>query len=115
MAPRAQHLFFRLVVAAFLFAGLSCNNSFRPHTLQFEDYRISPDKPRDTAMIVLMWPYADSVNKIMNGVIGIADKDLEKKQPESTLGNFMSDAMLLMAEKKFNTRVDAAFVNYGGI
>lgn len=51
----------------------------------------------------------------MNDVVGIADITLEKKQPESTLGNFMTDAFFTMAEEKFNTKVDAAFMNYGGI
>jgi 2',3'-cyclic-nucleotide 2'-phosphodiesterase (5'-nucleotidase family) len=51
----------------------------------------------------------------MNGVVGIAEKNLDKKQPESTLGNFMVDAFLSMAAEKYNTHVDVAFLNYGGI
>ncbi len=51
----------------------------------------------------------------MNTVVGIAEKNLDKKQPESTLGNFMVDAFLSMAAEKYNTKVDAAFLNYGGM
>ncbi len=36
-------------------------------------------------------------------------------KPECTLGNFMADAMKCMAEQKFNRKIDAAFINYGGM
>lgn len=51
----------------------------------------------------------------MNQVIGFATNNLTKKQPESGLGNFMADCMKTMAEKKFDRKVDAAFMNPGGI
>lgn len=51
----------------------------------------------------------------MNAVIATLAVDLEKKQPEGTLGNIMADAMKVMAEKYYGTQVDAAFMNYGGI
>lgn len=51
----------------------------------------------------------------MNDVVGVCDESLEKKQPESSLGNFMVDAFFVMAAEKYNTKVDAAFMNYGGI
>ena len=51
----------------------------------------------------------------MNDVVGIADISLDKKQPESTLGNFMVDAFLSMAADKYNTKVDVAFLNFGGM
>jgi 2',3'-cyclic-nucleotide 2'-phosphodiesterase (5'-nucleotidase family) len=40
---------------------------------------------------------------------------LDKKQPEGNLGNFMADAFLTMAAEKYNTKVDVAFVNSGGV
>ncbi|MEI2739424.1 MAG: 5'-nucleotidase [Chitinophagaceae bacterium] len=40
---------------------------------------------------------------------------LDKKQPECTLGNFMVDAFLTMAAEKYNTKVDVAFLNFGGM
>jgi 2',3'-cyclic-nucleotide 2'-phosphodiesterase (5'-nucleotidase family) len=63
----------------------------------------------------MLSPYRDSVDKAMNGVIGFAIHGLTKKQPESVLGNFMTDAIKVMAEKKFGKKINAAFVNYGGI
>jgi 2',3'-cyclic-nucleotide 2'-phosphodiesterase (5'-nucleotidase family) len=51
----------------------------------------------------------------MNDVVGTAAITLEKKLPEGTLGNFMTDALLFMSRKKIDSHVDAAFVNYGGV
>jgi 2',3'-cyclic-nucleotide 2'-phosphodiesterase (5'-nucleotidase family) len=63
----------------------------------------------------MLMPYKDSLDKSMNEVIGFSIHGLFKKQPESPLGNFMADAIKTMAEKKFNKKIDAAFVNFGGI
>ena len=51
----------------------------------------------------------------MNVIVGYSEKTLEKKQPEGTLGNFLVDALFIMAAEKYNTKVDIAFLNFGGI
>lgn len=51
----------------------------------------------------------------MNEVIGFVELSLIKKKPEGTLGNFMADAYFIMAGEKFNMKIDAAFMNDGGI
>ncbi len=51
----------------------------------------------------------------MSAVLGTLAVDMDKKQPEGLLGDFMADAMLAMAQKYYNTTIDIAFVNYGGI
>jgi 2',3'-cyclic-nucleotide 2'-phosphodiesterase (5'-nucleotidase family) len=51
----------------------------------------------------------------MGAVIGTVRETLEKSQPEGTLGNFMADAYLAMGALQFDSPIDAAFVNYGGI
>ena len=94
-----------------LFAA-SCSTTYVPITAEHAGYRISDSLNRDTFIQTLMRPYRDSVDRSMNQVIGIADKSLEKRQPEGTLGNFMADAMLYGAR---HLNPDAAFVNYGGI
>ncbi|MFN2457496.1 MAG: 5'-nucleotidase C-terminal domain-containing protein [Chitinophagaceae bacterium] len=103
---------FLLLLTIFFFA---CNTRFFPARSNYENYKISENLPKDSSLTVLVSPYRDSMNKSMNKVIGIADETLEKKHPESTLGNFMADAMLWAGKKLFNNQVDAAFVNYGGI
>jgi 2',3'-cyclic-nucleotide 2'-phosphodiesterase (5'-nucleotidase family) len=98
----------------FLFAA-SCNTTYQPQSVKFIDYRFSQTNKKDSALIQLLQPYADSVNKSMNDVVVVSETELEKKQPEGTLGNVMVDAMLVKAKQAYKTNVDAAFVNYGGI
>ena len=98
----------------FLFAA-SCNTTYQPQSVKFVDYRLTPGDKKDTAITRLLQPYADSVNRSMNAVVVVSEKELEKKQPEGTLGNVMADAMLVKAKRAYKTNVDAAFVNYGGI
>jgi 2',3'-cyclic-nucleotide 2'-phosphodiesterase (5'-nucleotidase family) len=103
-----------IIVAAFLFTA-SCHTTYQSETLEYKHYRINTDLKNDPSITGFLKPYSDSVNNSMNGVLGIVSVSLEKKQPECTLGNFMVDAFLVMAGEKYNTPVDAAFVNYGGI
>lgn len=51
----------------------------------------------------------------MNDVMAELGTTLKKEQPDGTLGNFMADAYLSMARKKFDPSADVAFMNNGGI
>lgn len=51
----------------------------------------------------------------MTVVIGHNQTKLEKKRQGNTLGFFMTDAYLEMAKLKVDGKVDAAFMNSGGI
>lgn len=102
-------------VALALSVLTSCNTLFLPTKAEYATYRVAPAVPRDTGMILLMQPYRDSVERGMSQVIGIADKTLERKQPEGTLNNFVADAMYVMAKEKYGVPVDMAIVNFGGI
>lgn len=107
----------------FLYATIllaSCKTAQQSSTpatvnLNYNDYRITKEQKVDSSFISFLKPYSDSVNNSMNKVIGFATVAMYKKQPESIEGNFMADAMLTMAREKFNRRVDASFINYGGI
>ena len=101
-------LFFVLLI-------FGCKTFYQPTAVQYKDYRVSPRQPINNELTNLLQPYADSVNKNMNDVVAAATVELVKKQPEGTLGNVMADAMLEQAKEKFNARVDASFINYGGI
>lgn len=93
----------------------SCHTSYQSQSVQYSTYRITPTQKSDSGAIKLLKPYSDNVNTTMNTIIGVAEKSLEKQQPEGTLGNFMVDAFLTMAKEKYATHVDVAFVNFGGI
>jgi len=99
-------------------AGCKSSKQLTQYTTQTPQQRlvkINGNAGSDSLMVAMIKPYADQINATMNTVIGEAEIMLEKKQPEGTLNNFIADAMLQIAEKKYNRKVDAAFVNFGGI
>lgn len=103
---------YRLIIL--LIISYSCNPAYRASSVEYKDYPVDNQR-KDSSVQKFLQPYADSVNNSMNLVIGQLAVDLDKSQPEGTLGNFMADAMKAMAEKYYDTKVDGAFVNYGGI
>ncbi len=106
---------FNIFICFIVVAFFSCNTVYQSHTLKYSSYRVNKNDKSDSASIILLKPYSDNVNATMNGVIGYCEKSLDKTPVESTLGNFMVDAFLTMARQKYNTQVDVAFVNFGGI
>ena len=93
----------------------SAKNFAQDVTVEFKNYKIVSQLKQDSNFIKWLVPYADSMHRSMNRVIGFSVSTLLNKQPESSLGNFMADCMKEMAEKKFNKRIDVAFINFGGI
>ncbi len=101
-----------------LLAFIACTQSVYQSTkVEYASIKIGnqPQPKTDSVSFNYLSPYKDSVDKTMNVVIGYNAAELRKDQPEGTLGNFMTDAMLEMAAKKFNTKVDFATSNNGGI
>jgi 2',3'-cyclic-nucleotide 2'-phosphodiesterase (5'-nucleotidase family) len=111
---RRKSIFFLLVFYVLLFS-LSCKTVYQPQSVAYADYRLNSNSKADSGLIKMLQPYSDSVYKSMNAVIAVAAKELEKRQPEGTLGNVMVDAMLAKAKQVNKMPVDAAFINYGGI
>jgi 2',3'-cyclic-nucleotide 2'-phosphodiesterase (5'-nucleotidase family) len=93
----------------------SCHTAYQATAVKYKDYHITHYTSSGTSINALLKPYADSVNKSMNDVIAVAGMALEKRQPEGTLNNVLADAMFIMAKEKYQTAVDAAFINFGGI
>lgn len=98
-----------------IFFVASCNPAFHTASVQYGLYKVQQEASINSPVKNLLKPYSDSINKSMNDVLGENEKLLEKKPGNCTLGYFMTDAFLFMAKQKFNTSVDAAFVNHGGI
>jgi 2',3'-cyclic-nucleotide 2'-phosphodiesterase (5'-nucleotidase family) len=106
----------KLCYKVLLFTGLMLSSCIsKPPQVAYSNYKIDTQSSVDSSYIKLLIPYKDSVNKSMNEVIGFSVHGLSKKQPESPLGNFMADAIKTMAEMKFQKKIDAAFINFGGI
>lgn len=104
-----------IFLGTFLAVSSACKTHYQASSLYYEQLRVQRDAPSSAALAAMVQPYADSVQKVMEKVIAVAAMNLEKKLPECTLGNLMADASYYEAERVFGKKVDAAFVNYGGI
>lgn len=100
---------------ALLLVGTGCKVYQSTGTVAHYQYRIGSKYGNDTLVQRMLQPYGDSVNRSMNAFVAELATDLEKAQPEGTLGNIMADALHVMGEQVFGKPVDAAFMNYGGI
>ena len=105
--------FYSLLIA--IFFAVSCSTSYKVENVQYSHYRIQQYDEGSKTLASIVKPYSDSVNKLMNVVIGYNDVLLEKKRLGNTLGFFITDAYLEMAKQKLDPKVDAAFMNSGGI
>lgn len=104
-------LFFALILG--LVACKTATNVPRAEALGF--VKMNNKIKADSTASATIQPYKVDMEKLMNKVIGLFASDMCKKQPEGPLGNFMADALLKMAEKTYNTPVDFASINNGGI
>lgn len=109
-----KHPPFYPLIISILFA-LSCSSSYKTEKIQYSHYRIQENTAENKLLSPVIKPYSDSVHKLMNAIIGYNEIKLEKKKEGNTLGFLMTDAYLEMAKKKVDVKVDAAFMNYGGI
>lgn len=109
MCRRNQLFYFLLFILS------SCSSLYQPTSVQHTQYRINPSLKKDSAMNALLMPYAKDINATMNKVIGTSAGTYNNNRPESEIGNFLADAYKAMAEEKFGRKVDAGFMNAGGI
>ena len=105
---------FTLLVFAFLF--FSCAKVFHPTTHEVSSMRFSQKVAEaDTAIEALIAPFRDTLQKEMDQVIGLLAVSLEKKKVESSMGNFVADAILAQAKLLTRENLDLGICNYGGM
>ena len=97
------------------FFALSCNISYKAENIQYSSYRIQHTVDENKSVKSIIKPYSDSINKLMNVVIGYNELTLERKRQGNTLGFFITDAYLEMEKQKVDPQADVAFMNPGGI
>lgn len=104
--------FHYLVLLLFL---ASCSHSYVATKYAYQEKNITGNADKDEKLAGIIQPYKDSLDKQMNVVLGVADDALTKTQPESDLGNFMCDLVLLKSRDYADVPVDFTFLNHGGI
>lgn len=107
---RRNSIFWVLIIAL-----SSCSTFYQPTSLSHTQYKIDSSIRKDSSLMVMLQPYSTNINATMNKVIGTSADTYSTKRPESEIGNFLADCYKSMAEKKFERKIDAAFMNAGGI
>jgi 2',3'-cyclic-nucleotide 2'-phosphodiesterase (5'-nucleotidase family) len=71
--------------------------------------------PADASADSMISPYKNMMEAQMNKVIGTCAVSLYKDKPESTLGNWMCDALAIEVANFTEKKIDFALQNHGGI
>jgi len=93
---------------------VSCSTVHRPQSLRYTSYNIQ-GPGSDTAMSALLEPYSDRLRRTMDDSLGWLPATLTKGMPDPSLGHFLADTYLAMARLRFDSGVQVAFLNAGGI
>lgn len=103
------------IVCAFLTVfSVSCNH-YQFSNYQAENSKVADSQTIDSSLYKIIKPYKDELSKKMDVIIGSLQTDLSKAKPESSLGNFICDALLVSSSDLFSTKIDFVVYNYGGI
>ncbi|MBX2902036.1 MAG: 5'-nucleotidase C-terminal domain-containing protein [Chitinophagales bacterium] len=107
--------FTRNIALLFLLFTVSCAQQLTPVQYSYQRKNIDSNSVADAKIESMIKPYKDSLQATMNAVIVTNNNMLTKKQPESTLGNVLADALLQQASKCCGKKADVAILNQGGI
>jgi 2',3'-cyclic-nucleotide 2'-phosphodiesterase (5'-nucleotidase family) len=106
----------RYPVAALLLMTLSvsCSTVHRPRSLRYTSYNIQATAV-DSPMLGFLEPYSGRLRRTMDDSLGWLPATLSKVMPDPSLGHFLADTYLAMARARFDSGVQVAFINAGGI
>lgn len=96
----------------------SCHTPRYVTSADYHRYEISQDTLTTAAgneIKQIIAPYKAEVDEEMNTVIATLPRSLKKQKIESTLGNWLADAIAEFVEEKTGREVDLAICNYGGV
>lgn len=108
-----QKSILKLTLAVFLFLG-ACSPQLHVSKTEKQLYPITSSIKPDAAMDAFISPYRKKLDSVMNDVVAISAKEIQKDRPEGPLNNFFADAMY-QSGKDWNLNFDFAYTNYGGL
>ena len=94
---------------------VSCNKVYQTTGTKYQLYDLKETPSSQSDINSLIEPYKSQLDGEMNAEIAQCTSTLTKTQPESDLGNWMCDALLVETNKLYEKGVDIAIQNYGGI
>ena len=93
----------------------SCTKVWHNAQADYETIRMDSTASASSSIAALIAPYKSELDGEMNTVIARCPEDMAKDRPESTLGNWMSDAIFDKANELSDVPIDFAMQNSGGI
>ena len=115
-----QTISYLLLITCLLFT-FSCKTAFVQRSYDVENISVSEELgTMDSTIVKLYVPYKNILEKDMNRVLAISEKELVKDKPESLLTNFLADLLLeqgavVANDHQLNFTPAVSFFNYGGI
>lgn len=103
-----------ILIGPFLILN-SCIKSFSPIRYNFSSQQVEPVPIEDSSIYTMTLNYKGKLDSTMQESIGFAIHTLTKKNTESTLGNWVCDALIFFSNDSLKIQPDFAIVNYGGI
>jgi len=110
-----------LLLITWFVVAISCKTNFVPASSGTQNISVPSNQISiDSQLVQIYLPYKNILNKDMNRVISISEKEMVKKRPESYLTNFLADLLLEEAKieaetSKLNIQPVISYYNYGGI
>lgn len=104
-----------LLAVAFTMLIESCKSVQYTGKTEAQQYNLSKQYTVDSSILSFYKPYKDTLDAKMNEVLNSAEVAMEKGQPESLLGNFFADAVLIQTQR-MGMQVDFAVpTSMGGL
>lgn len=102
------------LVTASLFLLAACSPQLHINKTEKQLYPITSAIKTDSAMDAFIAPYRNKLDSVMNDVVAVSAKEIQKDRPEGPLNNFFADAMY-QSGKDLGVKFDFAYTNYGGL
>jgi 2',3'-cyclic-nucleotide 2'-phosphodiesterase (5'-nucleotidase family) len=99
----------------FLFAVAGCARHTHLANVQVTPYYVDNEQSTTKRIDSLVAPYKLALDAEMNAPIGRVAEQLDLGKPESTLGNWLADALYEQTKKRSDAHLDFALLNYGGV
>ncbi len=110
-----------LLLITWFAVAISCKTNFVTTSSSTQNISVSNHQTNtDSQLVQIYLPYKNILEKDMNRVISISEKEMVKKRPESYLTNFLADLLLeeaKIAAKTSQLKIEPSisYFNYGGI
>ncbi|HET8830080.1 MAG TPA: 5'-nucleotidase C-terminal domain-containing protein [Pelobium sp.] len=93
---------------------VACSSQRHVSKTEKQLYPITSAITPDSSMEAFVFPYRQKLDSVMNDVVAVSAKEIQKGKPEGLLNNFFADAMY-QSGKDWGLNFDFAYTNFGGL